>query len=620
MRVKKVPQVIVLSKEQAQKTRRLLLITGVLVTFAFWFPLEDPINLPKMFVLLTFTAWISGTTLVAFFYQRSKSLTPGEWALVAFALGLLLAAVFTDVHYTAFFGASHRNDGALSYLALALLAFSAMNSFDLKSIHQVRFALLFVGALLTAYGLLQTTGHDPFSWINLYNSVFGTLGNPDFFSGLVGVFAIATVWLLLVETQLWLRISGIVLLLLELFIVKRSGSVQGLLAFAVGAAILLLVKIWQVHKRVGMISATVAALGGLLVFLGTLNQGPIASIVYRASFQSRKDYWYAAFGMFKAHPLTGVGLERFAENYPQFAPQVQVVQGVNTDNAHNVLLQLLATGGLIVILPYLFLLGVIFLTALRAIKSSSGGEQIEITALFSIWFALFLISFISIDNLGVTIWFWLLGGALYAITRLHPSAAIAAPRAAKEKKNNGKSARQSTQDNSAYVAPIASLLLTIVVLTLMVSILRTSGSIYRLSGNGDGLTKEQYVARLNEVADGFPKNSQTLTTAADLALRVSDPEQALKFTKMVLEIDHKSQMGNLLSASAYEMSKKYELALLYRLRIIELDPWNAGNMLELVRDYVFLEDMPKAIDMADKISKLNPRGGEAADAAALIKG
>ena len=606
---------ISLSKEQAQKTRRLLLITGTLVTFAFWFPLEDPINIPKMFLLLTFTAWISATTLVSYWYQRAKSLAAGEWALCAFTLGLLLAALLTDVRFTAFFGASHRNDGALSYLALAALAFTAMNSFDLKSIHQVRVTLVIVGALLTVYGLLQTTGHDPFNWNNLYNAVFGTLGNPDFFSGLVGVFAVATVWLLLVETELWLRISGIVLLLLELFVVRRSGSFQGLLIFAVGAAILLLVKIWQLHKRFGLISAIVALLGGILVFLGTFSQGPLASIVYRASFQSRKDYWYAAFGMFKAHPLTGVGLERFAENYPQFAPQIQVVQGQGTDNAHNVILQLLATGGLLVVLPYLFLFGVILWTALRTIKSSSGREQIDIAALFSIWFSLFLISFISIDNLGVTIWYWLLGGALYAITRPRGLESVSLT-----KKNKGKSTRQSKEDYSSYVAPIASLLLTIVALTLMVPIVRTSGAIYSLSGNSGGFTKEQFVAKLIEVSNGFPRNAQTFTTAADLSLRVSDPEQALKFTKVVLEKDPKSQTGNLLSALAHELSEKYELAIPFRLRLMKLDPWNIGNMLQTVKDYVALKDIPNAQAVAEKISTLNPGGPEDVAAAALIKG
>jgi hypothetical protein len=319
--------------------------------------------------------------------------------------------------------------------------------------------------------------------------------------------------------------------------------------------------------------------------------------------------------MFKAHPITGVGLERFAENYPQFAPQIQVVQGQGTDNAHNVILQLLATGGLLVILPYLFLLGVILWTALRALKSSSGREQIEITALFSIWIALLLISVISIDNLGVTIWFWLLGGALYAITRPRGPESVSST-----KKEKTKPTRQTISDNSSYVAPIASLLLAIVALTLMVPVIRTSGAIYSLSGNGGGFTKEQFVAKLIEVSNGFPRNAQTLTAVADLSLRASDPEQALKFTKMVLEKDPKSQTGNLLSALAHEMSEKYELAIPFRLRLMELDPWNIGNMLQTVKDYVALKDIPNAQTVAEKISALEPGGPNDVAAAALIKG
>lgn len=365
--------------------------------------MDDPMNIPKMFVLFLCTAWIAGTIVVTSFYHQSKRFSLGEWALFVFVIGLLAAAVFSDVRYTAFIGAAHRNNGALSYLALAVLALAAMLTFDLKSLRQFRFALLLVGAVSTLYGLLQTTGHDPFKWNLYYNAVIGTLGNPDFFSALVGVCAIATVWFVLVTEDLRTRIPGIVLLLLEIFIVKRGGSFQGLLVFAIGATLLILVKLWQVNRNFGILATLVAVFGGVLVFIGLLNKGPISSLIFRTSIKNRQDYWSAALNMFKAHPLSGVGIERFGENYSVYAPQVQVAPGQATDNAHNVILQLLATGGLLVILPYLSLLGVIFWTALRAIKSSSGREQIEITALFSIWFALLLISFISIDNLGKSV-------------------------------------------------------------------------------------------------------------------------------------------------------------------------------------------------------------------------
>ena len=614
---KEAESLISLPKEQTNKLRRLLLIAGVAVTFAFWFPIDDPMNIPKIFVLTLFTAWVFGTITVAYFYQRLKAFSLGEWALLLFVIGLLASTVLSDVRYTAFLGAAHRNNGALAYIAFAILSFAAMLTFDLKSLHQLRFALLLIGALSTCYGLLQTTGHDPFKWNLYYNAVIGTLGNPDFFSALVGVCAIATVWFVLVtEGHRW-RVAGIALLVLEIFIVKRGGSFQGLLAFAIGATILVLVKLWQVEKRIGMIALIAATLGGALVFLGLLNKGPVASLVYRSSIKNRQDYWSAAISMFKAHPIAGVGIERFGENYPIYAPQVQVVQGQATDNAHNVILHLLATGGLILIVPYLFLLGVILWTAVRRIKATSGPEQIEIAALFSIWFALLLISFISIDNLGVTVWFWISGGALYAVTRSYPSVTTAPPSSAKGK---GKSVKKIQEDNSSYLAPVVSLILLVIVLGIMVPVVRTSGTLYQLSGNIGRLTQQQYVAKLVEVSNSFPRNSQTLTRLADLALRASDSELALKFTKLILEEDHKSPSGNQLSAIAYELTKKYAQAIPFRRQLIALDPWNTKNMLEIVRDYVNLKDPANARAMSEQIVKLQPNGDDAKTAAALIKG
>ena len=120
-----------------------------------------------MFTLLLFTAWILGTIAVHFFSQRSKVFSLGEWALLVFVAGLVLSVLFSNIKYTALFGASHRNNGVLTYLALAVMAFAAMYTFDLKSLYLYRSALLLIGAISTIYGLLQTTGHDPVKW-NLY--------------------------------------------------------------------------------------------------------------------------------------------------------------------------------------------------------------------------------------------------------------------------------------------------------------------------------------------------------------------------------------------------------------------------------------------------------------------
>ena len=175
-------------------------------------------------------------------------------------------------------------------------------------------------------------------------------------------------------------------------------------------------------------------------------------------------------------------------------------------------------------------------------------------------------------------------------------------------------------DNSVYLSPIISLILLVIVLGFMVPVVRTSGTLYQMLGNTGRLTLRQYEAKLVEVSNSFPSNTQTLIVLADLALRVSDSELSLKFTKKILQKDHKSQSGNQLSAAAYEFTKKYAQAIPFRKQLIAIDPWNTKNMLEIVRDYVYLKDFPSARIMTEKIKGLQPNGDDAKAAAALLKG
>lgn len=406
---------IELSVEQASKTRWMIIIAGIATTAMIWTSLADPINIPKMFILVVLSSWVLGTVAVSFSSGNARKVSIGQWAILAFALAMILAAVLTDVRYTAFFGTPQRNDGAISYLAFAILALASSMSFGITHVFQLRKGLIALGAFLTFYGLLQATGNDPLKWVMVYGPVIGTLGNPDFMSAALGVCAIATVWMILASKDVLPRSGAIIFLLLELFVLRRTGSLQGQLAFAFGLVVLVLVKLWQLNHRYGLIGAVVTGACVIPVFLGLIDKGPLATFLFRSSIKNRQDYWHAAIGMFKAHPFIGVGIERFGENYGLYAPQAQVSHGQMTNNAHNVLLQLMATGGLLVVLPYLLLIGVIFVTAIRAIKKTRDQTQMDLIAVASIWSALLLVSLISIDNLGVAVWFWISGGVLYGI-------------------------------------------------------------------------------------------------------------------------------------------------------------------------------------------------------------
>ena len=605
---------ILLPEKQASQTRNLVLLTGLATTLVVWTGLADPINLPKMFILTISSGWIFGSVVTTILYSRSRRLALGQWAIIAFVVCTMLAGLLTDVKYSAFFGEIQRNNGAFSYLALASIAFAAMVSFSSANLKQLRNWILIVGAILTAYGFMQTFGHDPFTWVLLYNHVVGTLGNPDFFSGIVGTAAIASVWLVIREEDIRFRVAGGVLLLFELFVLKRCGSIQGVVAFALGTTFLLIVWLWQLKRNIGVAAGIVSALGLIPIVFGLLNKGPAARFVFRGSFHNRVDYWHAALNMFKAHPWFGVGLERFGQNYGQYATQIQVVQGQGTDNAHNVFLQLLATGGLLVILPYLFLILVIFISAIRAVRKAVGTERIDTVALLSMWLSLLFISTISIDNLGVAVWFWILGGALYGVSRRRPEGKSVSKN--QVKKLSGK----KTSEDSNYLAPIVALLVSIVVLIVMVPAWRSSATLLQVQRQGFGGTQAQAAVRIDSAAEIQSNNIQVKASLADIALRVGAMDEGLKLIASINRQDHRSVDGNYLGAAAYEGLKNYKAALPYRLRLLHLDPWNRPNMLQIVTDYVALKDMQKAREMSSRLSRLYPNSDAANAAAALIKG
>lgn len=606
-----------LSKDQAFQTRLLVLFVGVVTTFALWTPLQDPINVPKMFVLTIGSAWILGTIVVAATHARTTKYSIGQLSVGIFALGLLVSAVLTDVRYTAFYGTYQRNLGAFSYLALATLCLAAMLSFDSTNVKQVRNILLGVGAILTLYGLMQIAGKDPLHWVLTYGPVIGTLGNPDFMSATVGVVAIATAWYVLGENIFWQRAVGAAALIVELYVVRKTGSMQGLLVSIFGISMIALVVLWQRSRKIGI--SAVVFVGVLFVptTLGLLNKGPLAAFLYRSSIKNRIDYWHAALSMFKAHPFSGVGLDRFFENYGIYAPQIQVVQGQQTNNAHNVFLQLLATGGLIVILPYLFLLGVIFYSSIRTIKSAKGQGQIDVAALFAIWFALLLISMVSIDNLGVAVWFWISGGTLYGVAEARKNHDVVKPNANKKK---GTSKKSPSSGSANYLAPVASLVVAIIVLLLVVPAWRSSAMVADLQANRSRLSPSQFRAKMDQLENMQPHNAQALYDLGDIAMRIKNPELALKYVKEVLEKDPKSNFGNQLGAIAEEAEKKYLLAIPFRKRLMVLDRWNTQNMLQLATDYVQVRDMTNAAAISAKIAWLYSGSADAKTAAALVKG
>ena len=611
-----------LSEVEARKVQTFILLGGVFTTLAIWTKLEDPVNLPKMFVLALSAAAVLGLALPAFLSAR-KFTTPiqqtGLGLIVLFGLGLLVATMATDVKYTAIFGEYRRNNGFLSYFALVILMAAASLVFNLKSVKRYFTFLGIAGLILSFYGILQGAGKDPVGWKIDYNPFITTLGNPNFTSGFLGLAGIAILYLALDAKDRKYQVIYAVGLLADLYILWRSGSIQGVFGFAIGAAVIILVKIWLINRKFGQVSLLIAAALGTPVALAVLNIGPLASRLYQGTLRNRLDYWNAAIGMFKDHPIFGVGIDRFGEYYREYAVQNQVVQGQITDNAHSIYLQLLATGGLILFIPYILLVLFITFIGLNSLIKSQGDEKFKVGAIFGVWLATVAVNIVTIDNLGVGVWFWITGGVLLAVSANQVQSSDL-NQVHIEKVNKGKSTKSVNSESAFPVTYVASFILVISVLVTVVPALGKSSALYNFKNNASSYTTDTYVPALVSESRSASNNAQYLIQLANLALIQNAANEAFIMIDQINKIDSRSYYGNYFAAFALEALNKRADAIKYRERLKDLDPWNNASLIELIKNHLSVGDKASAAEIAALIKRNYPGSQSDIDASALVVG
>jgi len=609
-----------LNDAEAKKVQTFVLLGGVFTTLTIWTKLEDPINLPKMFILVLFAAIALGLvmpTLLSAPTRSSNNQKIGLGLICLLAIGLLISTVATDVKYTAFFGEYHRNNGFLSYLAMIILMVAGSLVFNLKSTSRYFIFFGFTGLLLTCYGALQGLGADPVGWKIDYNPYITTLGNPNFTSGFLGLSSIAILYLILSVKNLKHQFGYGIGLLVSLYILWRSGSIQGVFGFLIGATVIILVKLWLINKRYGQFGSIATLLAAAPVGLAVLNVGPLASKLYQETLSNRFDYWNAAIGMFKDHSIFGVGIDRFGEYYRQYAVQNQVVQGQITDNAHSVYMQLLATGGVILFIPYVLVILYITYLGLKSLIQFQGEDKLKVSALFGIWLGTIAVNFVTVDNLGVGVWFWITGGVIVAASFSHRREdTMNQPQ--KEKTTKGKNAKAVNAESLFPVTHIASFILAVLILVLLVPALGKSSALYNFKNNARSYTTLTYIPALVSESERAGNDPQFLIQLANLALIQNATNEAFVMIDQINKVDTRSYYGNYFAASALEAFNKRSEAIQYRERLKELDPWNNASLIELIKDYLSVGDRAAAAEIVASIKRNYPGSKADIDASALL--
>ena len=397
---------------------RVISWTAIAATLAItpWMTL-DPINLPKL-VVIALGGFI---TLAAILANRKTLFSSGHKTIQIlcglFVLDLIVVLLIAGTNpLQEFFGTYGRATGFVAYVSLAALLLGAAVVASTKFVNSFARALLIAGALSIAYGLLQAIGADPIEWVNQYSPVIGFLGNPNFESSFVGFSGVLAFGFIIAQgLNAALRSTYVAYLVLAVFVIIKTDSQQGLLVLAGGIAIVSMIWISRSKfKFVTKPALILSGIGAVFVALGSLNSGPLASLLYKASVTYRGDYWRAGWKMTVENPIFGVGLDSYGDWYRRTRTlEATVRRGpeITANAAHNVLLDFSSNGGFPLVMIYLVLMVLVVISALRLLKRSNGFDP-AVAGLIAVWIAYQAQSIISLNQLGLAVWGWIISGLI----------------------------------------------------------------------------------------------------------------------------------------------------------------------------------------------------------------
>jgi O-antigen ligase len=588
------------------------LVAGLAVTtLYFQTNLADPFNSPKMWIIILLASWLAG--YVFSFRKLIKEIVVlRNLTLIVgfFAVSSLVVTLLSDFKYVAIFGDTQRRNGFLTYLSLSIIMISAALFFRIFNANRIYLTTFFIGIITLGYAILQSSGRDFVNWNNPYNSIIGTVGNPNFAAAVMAIIGVLLFSLAFnSDFHKFYRFSGLIITGILYLVIFLSDARQGLLALTLGIGVFLIIYLFNKRKSLGIAASGVGFFAFIFALLGMLQMGPLERFLYKPSVSVRGYYWRAGFEMLKDKPLTGIGMDRYGAYFKEVREVgYPLTYGfdITSSNAHNTFIQFFATGGIFLGISYLLLNLFIFKRALVGLKQASGNKKYLLAGMFSAWIAFHAQSLVSIDNIGIAIWGWLLGGAIIGIS-------ISLTSDENVDRAYFVSKPGSINLSRAFVSGIFGLIAVIVVSMLY----RGENATYKARTNfniEDPATKTVFYNSQKEVINNnFSDPSYALSSAIYLARGGFLDEGLAAIDEIYANDPRNLEALNALILISEQLGKNDE-AVNYRLTMAELDPWNAKNYLGLGKIYKILGDSEKSTEMLEKIMSFAPDTEEAKQA------
>lgn len=407
----------VASQTDAFNQLLIVVIVATLTTFPFIF---DSFTVSKLFVLAVGLTYVSVRLLGTKSLVSTRKLPIFLSCIVAlFVFTLFISWWRSDVPLLrGLFGQFGRGNGLFYYFFVILVFVFAVKTFKSTSALKMHRYITWLSWFMVSYATLQRVGIDIAKLETRdLSPVVLTFGNSNFAGAMLSVlFAYHFTYSILKKL---FGVYQTALLLALIATTTFTAAVQGYLIIAIaiflGASIYFTQRLRSIWVLRGVLA--VWGLGFIVVILGVFGKFIFAGIFSKNSFQIRVEYWKVTLSIIKDFPLFGIGPDKLYDvtaNYMSPGSS-KIITSTRLDNAHNWFLNLAANYGLISLLFLSLILGYIFYRMVFLFRNLSNSNPIPIAA--SVGFvAMFIDGLVSLEQPGLGVWMYILGGVTVGST------------------------------------------------------------------------------------------------------------------------------------------------------------------------------------------------------------
>ena len=538
------------------QTFKIILIFASLIFLAIAPWVKDSLVVPKVTLLFLLALFLLPRILQEY-KQLYENITLRILLIIIFliiAQMLLVILISNAPIEQQVFGKMGRGLGFITAFSILVVTLAAALFINLKGLSLLIKTMIFTYSLSATYSVFQSYGIDFIKWETTTNSIFGTLGNPNFQSSAAAIMIIPCILLFRRRTKFFA--ISIILTTLNFLVVIKTQSIQGMVNTFLGLALLIILFFWYKNRHIFAVSVVVFFVSAVVSILAMVNQGPLRGFsvgsftFYKASVQSRGDFWRSALATSKDHPIFGVGIDSFGDYYLKYRDAVAFNHSPEfTDNAHNYFLEYAATGGYPLMILHILLILLTLWSSIRLIRNTTGFNR-DITSLFAIWTIFQAQSVISPGSIGLMVFNAITTGAIIGLSQLKVTQNL-------EKITSGK--------GSTGVLQNSSVIFVLIGLVIIYPYFNSDRLFLKALNSQDAIL-------LLESTKNYPQFTYRYSTASRLLLESKAYDQSLEVALSAIEFNPNSVSPwahiilNPLSSLEDKLKAKQEL--------IKLDPSN----------------------------------------------